>query len=122
MLETKARARRKANRAQKENVVVFDGRTLEFPWCEDRKAVDQVQRNARWMRDFLSAFPPKEISIHPVIVTPGWWTEAKGNYPVKLMNATYLVDYLKGHKPLYTPGELEPVIHRLDERCRTVEF
>ena len=122
VIETKARARRKANRQQKESVVIFDGRALEFPWCEDCDAVEQVQRNAAWVREFLSAFPPKNIPIQPVIVTPGWWTEVRGNYPVKLMNATYLVEYLKGAKRLFAQDELEPVIQRLDERCRTVEF
>jgi hypothetical protein len=28
----------------------------------------------------------------------------------------------RGEKQLFTPEELEPVIKRLDERCRTVEF
>jgi|SRR6267142_264790 len=67
-------------------------------------------------------FPPKSIPVQPVIVLPGWFVETKGNFAVKVMNATYLVGYLKGAKPLFTLGQLEPVLQRLDERCRTVEF
>jgi hypothetical protein len=37
--------------------------------------------------------------VQPVIVVPGWWVEAKGNYPVKVMNAKYLVGYLVGRPP-----------------------
>jgi hypothetical protein len=122
VLETKARPRRKANRQQQENLVFFDGRVLEFPWCEDRNAVDQVQRNARWVREFLTAFPPKDIPVQPVIVVPGWYVTAKGNYPVKAMPAAYLVGYLKSEKPRFSQEELQPVIQRLDERCRTLEF
>ena len=53
---------------------------------------------------------------------PGWFVKAQGNYPVKAMNATYLMRHLKGAKPLFTLEQLEPVIKRLDERCRTLEF
>ena len=74
------------------------------------------------MRGFLAAFPPKNILVQSVIVVPGWYVEAQGSFPVKVMNATYLVGYLKGTKPLFTLGQLEPVIQRLDERCRTLEF
>jgi hypothetical protein len=43
-------------------------------------------------------------------------------YPLKAMNAVYLVRYLRAEKALFTREELQPVIQRLDERCRTVEF
>jgi len=122
VLETKIRSRRKATRQQEENVVFFDGRVLEFPWCYDAEAVGQVEESAKWMRKFLAAFPPKDIPVQPVIVVPGWYVTARGNYPVKAMNATYLLNYLKGEKRRFTPEQLEPVIQRLDERCRTVEF
>ncbi len=71
VLETKARPRRKATRQQEENVVLFDGRVLEFPWCYDAEAVGQVEASAKWVREFLAAFPPKNIPVQPVIVVPG---------------------------------------------------
>jgi hypothetical protein len=57
-----------------------------------------------------------------VIVVPGWYVKSRGNYPVKAMNATYLVGYLKGEKRVFSPEQLETTIRRLDERCRVVEF
>lgn len=75
VLETKARTRRKAKWEQDENVVKFDGRRLQFPWCYDDAAVEQVGRNVEWMRDFLAGFPPKDIRIQPVIVVPGWFVD-----------------------------------------------
>ena len=60
--------------------------------------------------------------VQPVIVVPGWYVKPKGNYPVKIMNATHLVGYLKGMKRVFSPEQLETTILRLDERCRVVEF
>jgi hypothetical protein len=122
VLETKARPRRKATRQQEEQEVTFDGQVLQFPWCDDPKEAGQVERNARWVREFLAGFGPKDLLIQPVIVVPGWYVTPKGNYSVKVMNATYLVGYLKRSKRMFTPEQLEPVIRRLDERCRVVEF
>jgi hypothetical protein len=70
----------------------------------------------------LAGFGPKDLVIQPVIVVPGWWAESKGNYPVKAMNAKYLVGYLKGIDKVFSPEQLETTIRRLDERCRVVEF
>ena len=49
-----------------------DGKMLEFPWCYDRKAAEQVERNARWVREFLAGFGPKDLAVQRVIVVPGW--------------------------------------------------
>ena len=122
VLETKAKPRRKATRPQEEQEVFFDGKVLNFPWCYDRKAAEQVERNACWVREFLAGFGPKDLVVQPVIVVPGWYVKTQGNYPVKAMNATYLVGYLKGAKRLFSPEQLETTIRRLDERCRVVEF
>jgi hypothetical protein len=36
--------------------------------------------------------------VQPVIVVPGWYVKPKGNYEVKVMNAKYLVGYLRDAK------------------------
>jgi hypothetical protein len=122
VLETKARPRRKATREQQEHEVFFDGQVLQFPWCDDVKAVRQVERNATWVREFIAGFGPKEIPVQSVVVLPGWYVKTRGNYPVKVMNAVYLVGYLTGANRMFTTEELQPIIRRLDERCRNLEF
>lgn len=123
VLETKTRSKRRANNRQPEFEVEFDGRRLQFPWCYDDEAVAQVERNVEWLREFLAAFGPKDLVIQPVIVVPGWFVRSKGNYPVKAMNAKYLAaTYLPSAPRRYGGDQLQAVIRRLDERCRTVEF
>lgn len=64
----------------------------------------------------------QDLKIQPVILLPGWYVKSKGNYPVKAMNATYLIDYVKGVKRLFTPEQLAAVKRRLEEKCRVLEF
>ncbi len=122
VLETKTRPRRKATREQPEEKVTFDGRTLRFPWCDDAKAARQAERNAKWVRKFIDYFAPKDILVQPAVVVPGWFVESLGNYPVKAMNATYLVGYLTGSGRRFTEEQLRPILRRFDERCRDLEF
>ena len=120
--ETKTRSRRRATRDQAEHEVLFNGRTLQFPWGDDRDAVHQAERNSSWVRKFVAGFAPKDITVQPVLVVPGWWVEPSGNFPVKAMNAKYLVRYLMSHKRQFALDQLEPVRRRFEERCRDVEF
>ncbi len=122
VLETKTRPRRKATRDQEEYKVRYDGHTFQLPWCEDHKAVQQVERNAKWVRQFIADYAPKDIVVQPVIVMPGWYVETLGNYPVKAMSDKYLINYLTTAKKRYSSEQLHPIIKRLEERCRDVEF
>ena len=65
----------------------------------------------------------KDLLIHPIIVVPGWFVlPSREEYPVKVMNAKFLVTYLKEAKRIYAPEELKTVIQRLDDTCRSLEF
>jgi len=123
VLETKTRARRKPTRKQLDQYVLYDGKVLQFPWCYDRKAVKQVENNAKWVREFIADFAPKDILVQPIIVVPGWYVTSFGKYSVMAMPADYLVrGCLLADKRKYLPEQLLPLIRRFDERCRDLEF
>jgi hypothetical protein len=122
VIETKACVRRKAKRDQPEHVVVYDGQTLRFPWRVEDRAVTQVESNVKWVRKKIAPYAPNDIVVMPVIVVPGWWVESLGDFPVKAMNATYLVNYLASAEWRFTPEQLRAINSRLDELCRTLEF
>ncbi|MDB6067796.1 MAG: hypothetical protein JWR26_4004 [Pedosphaera sp.] len=122
VLETKARSRRKPLQDQPDHVVYYDGQRLAFPWCEDRDAVRQVQRNADRMKSFLAEFAPENLTVQPVVVLPGWFVEAESGYPVRAMNAAYLAKHIAQSKRLYSEEQLRPTVRRFDERCRDLEF
>lgn len=122
VLETKTRARRKPTRDQPDHEVWFGGRNLQFPWCDDRKAVAQAERNTEWVKRFVSGFAPADIPVYPIVVIPGWYVKTEGNHAVKAMNAKYLTGYLPSCEHRFSPEQLQTVMRRLDERCRDLEF
>ena len=125
VLETKTRPRRRAKWKQAEHEVIFDGSVLRFPWCYDELAVSQARYNAEWVRKYLGVYAPKDLRIQPVIVVPGWFVgppPPDANFDVKVMNAKYLVGFIRSAPRLYQPEQLATVIQRLDDGCRSLEF
>jgi hypothetical protein len=125
VLETKTRPRRRAKSKQAEHEVIFDGSVLRFPWCYDEEAVGQALYNAGWVREYLGVYAPAELRIQPIIVVPGWFVPPPPpgtNFDVKVMNANYLVKFLKRAPTRYQPEQLTTVIKRLDDGCRSLEF
>lgn len=124
LIETKARRRRKSRNGQAEHVIVYDGEALRFPYCVDRKAVPQAQRNAKWLSNYLTKKTGESVDVKPIVVLPGWFVDGdkRGDFPVKAMNAAYLASYLRGQGESIDPPQVRRIIAALDEKCRDVEF
>lgn len=122
LFETKARRRRASRNSQPKHVVIHDGKTLQFPTHDDTKAIPQAERNARWLSEFLSKRTAESVTVEPVVVLPGWYVEPRGNFPVKVMNATYLAGFLRGQRERIAPAQVRRIIAVVDEKCRDLEF
>jgi hypothetical protein len=123
LIETKARRRRKSRNGQPEHVVVYDGKTLQFPSGYDAEAVPQAERNARWLSGYLTKKTGEIVAVQPLVVLPGWFVElGKGNFNVKAMNAAFLAGFLRREDEKLEAAQVRRIIASLDEKCRDVEF
>jgi hypothetical protein len=122
VIETKARRRRGSRNGQPEHVVSYDGRQLNFPCGYDAAALEQAERNARWLAEYLSKRTAAPVPVGAVVAIPGWYVETKGNFPVKVMNAGYLAKYLRGQSVKLEVAQVQRIVAALDDKCRNVEF
>ena len=124
LIETKARRRRANRPGQPAHEVIFDGEALQFPTGRDSKPLDQAKRNAAWLANYLDKKTGEPVRVQPLVVLPGWFVRIvqKGNFPVKAMNANYLVRFLQGQPETIAPAQVRRIITALDEKCRDVEF
>ena len=123
LIETKARRRRKSRNQQAQHIVVYDGKTLQFPWGYDAEAIPQAERNARWLSNYLTKKTGENVSVQALVVVPGWFVEqGKGNFTVKAMNATYLASFLRWEDEKLEAAQVRRIIAALDEKCRDLEF
>jgi hypothetical protein len=124
LIETKTRRRRTGRNRQPAHEVVFNGDSLLFPAGKDTKSLKQAQRNAAWLSNYLAKKTGDPVRVEPLVVLPGWFvrTSEKGDFPVKAMNANYLVRFLSGQPEVMPPAQVRRIITALDEKCRDVEF
>ena len=124
LIETKARRRRASRTGQAAHEVIYDGESLQFPFFKDAEPIEQAKRNAKWLANYLGKKTGETVWVEPLVVLPGWFVRAtqKGNFPVKVMNATYLARFLRGHGEHIEVAQVRRIIAALDEKCRDVEF
>ena len=124
LIETKARRRRASRNGQPVHEVAFDGEFLQFPFGRDAKPIEQAKRNAKWLSNFLQKKTGNPVWVEPLVVLPGWFVQnsEKGDFPVKVMNTTFLLGFLRRQPEKLEPAQVRRIITALDEKCRDVEF
>ena len=56
----------------------FDGQVISYPDRKDFTAVEQAQRNARSLGEYLSKAAGRPIQVQPIVVLPGWCVNLTG--------------------------------------------
>jgi Nuclease-related domain len=121
VIETKTYRKRTNNRAKTAVQVVFDGRSLSWPWGQDNRPLDQAERNARSVSDWLSRATGESVLAKPILTVPGWWIQRSKKYAARM-----IVVSSKGLHRFFpttaaTPipaAQVRRIIHLLTERCR----
>ncbi len=124
-IETKTRRKGNARPGFKDNTVFFDGRDLVWPWKEDNHGLEQAERNALWLTNWIRTEIGERVHVSPVLALPGWWLEMKPSRETRLcrvVNPKWLPGILADQKPLLTPKQVELIALRLEARCRDVEY
>jgi hypothetical protein len=125
VIETKTRRKRKTGvkDGRKAHEVIFDGGKLLWPTGDDRGALAQADRNAKWVAEWLMKMLGREISVLPMLALPGWWVTLKGKGPVSVQNPKNLPGVIEGFRetPL-TDAEVDLIRRQLDALCRDVRM
>lgn len=125
VIETKARSRVRPRRQDHpEHIVRVCGRLLQFPSEKNVKAIPQAERNADWLAGYLTKMTGEKVEVEAIVVLPGWFVESKepSSGAALVMNAKYLMTYLRSRNPKLADAQVRRIIGLLDEKCRDVEF
>jgi hypothetical protein len=106
--------------------VTFDGKQLNFPEGWDRDGLDQAERNAKWVREYLAKAMSEPVKVEPVLTLPGWWIDRKGCGAVHVVNPKQIRQLVSERGGRQITGEeekrMKQIAHALSEKCRDVEF
>lgn len=72
-VETKSRLKPPAGNGTPK--VKYDGKTLDFGNWKESKPVEQAERQARWLANYLHKETGEPFAVNAILALPGWWIE-----------------------------------------------
>jgi hypothetical protein len=129
-IETKTRRKGRARTGFMAHEIIYDGRTLSYPWGEDTFGLDQARRQSEWLAGFLQQQLGRTVPVSALLVFPGWFIIRKGRGPVNVLNPRELPAAIErspgGHTglvvPALDPAAIDLIARQLEARCRDVEL
>lgn len=100
--------------------ISYDGNVLEYPsGIRERAPIEQAERQATWLEQFLASGVGEPIRVVPVLALPGWYVESvPGTRPSVLATNCHNPAFMMGDR--FGPSMSEPmrvrIAHVLRER------
>jgi hypothetical protein len=122
-VETKGYTKPNRNGGLADAKAVFDGKSLSLPDRTGTWAIEQAQRQARWLSAWLASSTGEPIAVTPVLALPGWFVERTGRGEVLVFSGKELQGaLLKARTPqALTDEQVQRVVHQVERVCRDVE-
>jgi hypothetical protein len=121
-VETKGYSKPNRGGGKADATVTYDGQSLTLPDSAGRKAIEQAERQARWLSDWLRSSTGEPVHVTPVLALPGWWVNRTGRGHVLVFSGKELREHLfkaRTATPL-TPDQMQRIVHQVEQKCRSV--
>jgi hypothetical protein len=121
-IETKGRPKPTGTDVEEGHKVQYDGKSLTFPGWREAGPLEQAERNAAWLRKWLSSAVGEPVAVQPVLVLPGWYVHRTSGEGMPVLNGKDAKSYFPRRRGERLPDKLiQQIVHQLDQRCRDVE-
>lgn len=119
-IETKGRHKRhkdNQNGGKNHQVAFKDGR-LNFPSWTETKPIEQAQRQAKWVSQWLTKATGSAIAATPILVFPGWFITHDSKPPFPIISHKNLVRAIPTLKTqALSQQQVEQIIYQVAQRC-----
>ena len=121
-IETEARSKPAAKNRVEDATVEYDGRTLYFPKGDDFKTIDQAERQAAWLSNWLGKAIGEPIAARAIVALPGWFVKRSSAEGISVVNPTQFSSLFEHIKPRpLSESMITRINHQLDQKCRIIE-
>lgn len=121
-VETKGRSKLMRNDGSAEREVLYDGATLQFPGWVETKPIQQAERQAKWLQDWLTRAVGEPVSVQPLIALPGWYVKRTRAGGIPVINgkncSSFFLKFNNGNK--LSEKLQTQIAHNVEQRCRNV--
>ncbi|QXN25640.1 hypothetical protein KVP08_003300 [Shewanella putrefaciens] len=94
-----------------------DGR-LNFPSWTETKPIEQAERQAKWVSQWLTKATGSPVAATPALVFPGWYVTSQSKPPFPILNHKQLVGTIPKLKTRdLTQQQVDSIIYQVAQRC-----
>lgn len=122
VVETKTRRKPKGDSAG--HKVSYDGEKLNWPWGHSTEELEQVLRNAAWLKKELKKHLDLDVTVRAALTMPGWFvTGGPPKAPVLVEQHQRLPKFIAQRFPAeLSPDQMKQVLLHLEARCTDVSY
>lgn len=123
-IETKGRHKRKrdskstsATQGKDYQLFYKDGR-LHFPSWTETKPIEQAERQAKWVSQWLTSATGQQIFSSPILVFPGWYVTSQTKPPFPIINHKQLIKALPTVRTqTLSQQQVDAIVYQVAQRC-----
>lgn len=124
-VETKGRSKPVMEKGKSARVE-YDGKALKFQNWTETAAIAQAERQAKWLKDWLTSAVGEHVSVRPVLAIPGWFVDAVGRGTARDTVDVYSgrqLEWLLKNSSFDTIAEdkMQRIVHQVESRCRNIK-
>lgn len=120
-VETKGRPKRFNPNGKVDAEVVFDGSKLTFPGWSETKPIEQAQRQAKWLQDWLTKAIGQTVNTQPVLALPGWYVKRTTQNGLPVINGKNPGKLFEKYgTQLISEQLINQIVYQIEQKCRTV--
>ncbi|AEG11433.1 NERD domain protein [Shewanella baltica OS183] len=94
-----------------------DGK-LVFPSWTETAPIEQAQRQAKWVSEWLTKAVGQSIPVIPVLVFPGWMVKSQTKPPFPIINHKQVAITLpKMNAAIFTQEQVNAIAYQIMQRC-----
>ena len=105
-VETKGRAKPVSAKGKKESLLEYDGSVLKFPGWQETEPVEQAERQALWLQQWLTSAVGQNVTVQPMLAIPGWFIDSTGFKKVPAINGKNSIPFFTSPRWKTIPDQL----------------
>ncbi len=121
-VNTKMRGKPKEGEGKAEIVIDYENDEIRFPDFKWRIPNKQLETEARWLSQHLSAAMGETIEAEPILALPGWFISNRiGRGKVFVINPVKPKRFFVQSRQVFSDTRVSQLAHHLEQLCRDVQ-
>jgi len=121
VVETNGRSKPTPHNREKDATVEYNGKMLNFPDGNDFQIIEQAERQASWLSNWISSAIGEPVAARAIVALPGWFVKRTSADGISVVNPNQFPSLFKHIKPRTLTDEMiRRMVHQIEQKCRNI--